>query len=149
VLDISFSIAERDVSWIGEVENWIKEENWEPDREYIPLMPRAFFLYENGGEQFFYLYSHQEFSSYIRGLTNDLDRQVGSISREIMMDEILAKDKVLLSLLRHPSDFGLFNEYWGAYFILDDKLDMNLEGTVIIGDIKMRYTVWDITDWFL
>ena len=148
-LAISFSIAERDVSWISEVENWIEKENWEPDREYIPLMLGAFFLYENGEEQFFRLYSHNSFSVYIRGLVSDADRKVDSISRDLLIDEILAKDKVLQYLLRFPIDFGLFRKYGSAYFILEDKLDMNLEGTIIIHDTQGRYTIWEITYWFL
>jgi len=146
---ISFSIATRDVSWINEVENWIRKENWEPDREYIPLMITAFFLYENGEEQFFLLHSHNSFSAYIRGLVNDVDRRIDYISREYLVDEILVKDKVLELVLRFPLDFGLFRKYGGAYFILEDKLDMNLQGTIIIYDMHGRYAVWEITDWFL
>jgi len=65
------------------------------------------------------------------------------------LDEILAKDKVMAYLLRIPIDFGLFNEYGITYFILEDKLDMNLEGTIIIFDTKGRLGVWEITNWFL
>jgi len=145
----SFSIAERDVSWVSEAENWIRKENWEPDREYIPMMSVAFFLIENGEEQFFRLYSHQEFSSYMRGLVNDVDKRIEYISREFLMDKILAKDRVLELVGRFPFDFGFFNKYGAAYFILEDNLDMNLEGTIIIFDIKGRYGVWEITNWFL
>lgn len=148
-LAFSFSIAERDISWISEVENWIRKENWEPDREYIPLMLDAFFLFENGEEQFFRLYSHQEFSSYIRGLVNDVDRRIDYISREFLTDEVLAKDKVLELVGRFPFDFGFLNKYGAAYFILEDNLDMNLEGTIIIFDIKGRLGIWEITNWFL
>jgi len=144
----SFSIAERDVSWVVEVENWIRKENWEPDREYIPMMLNAFFLIENGKEQFFRLYSHQEFSSYIRGLVNGVDKRVEYVSMEVLMDKILAKDKVLELVGRFPFDFGLLNKYGAAYFILEDNSDMNLEGTIIIVDIKGRYGVWEITNWF-
>jgi hypothetical protein len=144
----NFSIAERDVSWVSEVENWIRKENWEPDREYIPMMINAFFLIENGKEQFFRLYSHQEFSSYIKGLVNDVDKRVEYISREFLMNEILAKDRVLELVGRFPFDFGLLNKYGAAYFILEDNLAMNLEGTIIIFDVKGRYGVWEITNWF-
>ena len=145
---ISFSIATRDVSWINEVENWIRKENWEPDREYIPLMTSAFFLYENGEEQFFRLYSHKSFSAYIRGLVNDVDRIVDYTSRNFLADEILVKNKVLELVLRFPLDFSLFRKYGSAYFILEDKLNMNLEGTIIIHDTQDRYTIWEITNWF-
>ena len=148
-LAFSYSIAERDISWISQVENWIKEENWEPDREHIPMMLSAYFLIENGEEEFFRLYSHQEFSSYVRGLVNDVDKRVEYISREFLMDEILAKDRVLKLVGRFPFDFGLLNKYGAAYFILEDNLDMNLKGTIIILDIKGRLGVWEITNWFL
>jgi hypothetical protein len=147
-LAVNFSIAERDVSWINEIEDWIKEENWIPDREYVPAMMSSFFLYENGEEQFFLLNSHQEFWPYIEGLVNDIDRRIRYIPREFL-DEILAKDKVMAYLLRFPLDFRLFNEYGIAYFILEDKSDMNLEGTIIIRDTQGRLGVWEITNWFL
>jgi len=146
---ISFSFAPRDISWIGQVEDWIREENWEPDREYIPLMLDAFFLYENGEEQFFRLYSHNDFSAYIRGLVNDVDRIVDYTSRDFLVDEILVKNKVLELVLRFPLNFGLFRKYGSAYFILEDKLNMDLEGTIIIHDTQDRYTIWEIADWFL
>ena len=148
-LAVSYSIAERDISWISQVENWIKEENREPDREYIPMMLSAFFLYTNGEKQFFRLYSHHNFSSYIRGLVNDVDRRIDYLSMQFFLDEILTKNKVLEFTGRFPFDFGLLNKYRAAFFILEDNLDMNLEGTIIIFDIKGRLGVWEITKWFL
>lgn len=145
---ISFSFAPRDISWIGQVENWIKRENWEPDREYIPLMLDAFFLYENGEEQFFRLYAHNNFSAYIRGLVNDVDRRLDYVSREFF-DEILAEDRVLELVLRFPVEFGFFNKFGAAFFVLEDKLDLDLEGTIVVYDTSGRYSVWEIADWFL
>jgi len=153
VLIIGFHFAIRDVTWIGEVENYIKKENWEPDKEYIPLMDWAFFLHENGEEQYFYLYSQSEFESYINGLMNRVDRQVReSISYEFL-NEILATDKVLLLVHRFPSKLMGIN-YDRAYFVLEDKLGTGLEGTIIIREQHMekpydRYSVWEVTNWFL
>ena len=155
-LAFSFSIAPRDVSWISEVESWIRRENWEPDREYIPLMLDAFFLYENGEEEFFYLYVHHDFVSYMKGLTGKVNRKLeSSISKEYV-DEILTSDKVLTFVHRFPEGFGLFGLYGSfevAYFILDDKARKNLEGTIIMQDRRAgeysHYSVWEIADWIL
>ena len=147
--------AVRDVSWIGEVENYIKKENWEPNREYIPLMTAAFFIIENGETQFFYLYSQKEFYPYIEDLLNSIDRQIGEpISRE-RLGEIMEADKVLELLYRFPVELGFFKPSIGAaYFVLEDKLGGGLEGTIIVHEtIKnepyYRYSVWEITDWVL
>ena len=81
-LAVSRFLAERDVSWIDEIEERIKEENWVPDSEYVPAMMSSFFLYENGEEQFFLLNSHQEFWPYIERLINEVDRLIRYIPNE-------------------------------------------------------------------
>ena len=95
LLIANFCSATRDVSWIGEVENFIQEENWQPDREFVPLMDWAFFLHENRTEQYFYLDSHKEFVDYINGLMNRIDRQVEDSISDKFLDELLSADKVL------------------------------------------------------
>lgn len=122
---IRFSFVPRDFSWIVEVENWIKRENLEPDREYIPLT----------------------IAVYIRGLVNDVDRRLDYVSREFL-DEILAEDRVLKLVLRFPVEFGFFNKFGAAFFVLEDKLDLDLEGTIVVYDTSGRYSVWEIADWF-
>ena len=97
-LAVSRFLAERDVSWIDEIEERIKEENWVPDSEYVPAMMSSFFLYENGEEQFFLLNSHQEFWPYIERLINEVDRLIRYIPNE-NLEEILAKDKVIARAL--------------------------------------------------
>jgi hypothetical protein len=152
-LTISYSTAPRDISWISEVENWIRRENWEPDRECIPLMLDAFFLYENGEEEFFYLYSHHEFVSYIISLENDIDRKVlDSISKQFL-DEVLASNKVLQHSLRFSRDFPRGGKYVDAYFILEDNLGRGLDGTIILEHFSTDpaenyYDVWEIAEWF-
>ena len=147
-LAVSRFLAERDVSWIDEIEERIKEENWVPDSEYVPAMMSSFFLYENGEEQFFLLNSHQEFWPYIERLINEVDLLIRYIPNE-NLEEILAKDKVMAYLPRFPIKFGLFNKYGIAYFILEDKSDMNIEGTIIIFDTQGKLGIWEITNWFL
>ena len=48
LLSVGYANASRETSWITTIEELIVEENWEPDREYIPLMRKAFFLIEDG-----------------------------------------------------------------------------------------------------
>ena len=156
VLIIGFHFASRDVTWIGEVENYIKKENWEPDKEYIPLMDWAFFLHENGEEQYFYLYSQSEFIAYIKGLMNRVDKQIRSSIPKVSVDEILAEDRVMALVHRFPEgfgNFGLLGSSEVAYFILEDKFGKGLEGTIIMQDRRAgeysHYSVWQITDWVL
>lgn len=163
VLIANYVVATRDISWIGEVENFIDEKNWEPESEYVPMMDWAFFLHENGTEQYFFLESQSEFISYINNLMNRIDRQVEESISDQFLDEILAKDKVLKivhrfstksSLWRAPNNFGMNIDYDKAYFILEDKLESGLEGAIIareqsMGEEDYRYSVWQITNSFL
>jgi hypothetical protein len=155
VLIIGFHFASRDVTWIGEVEKSIKKDNWEPVREPNDLMGGfKFFLYENGEEQFFYPYNHSEFFSYVEDLLGRVDRNVRpSISKE-SVDEILATDKVLLLEFRFWNTLSMNIKYDRAYFVLEDKQGTGLEGTIIIREQHMempydRYSVWEVTNWFL
>jgi hypothetical protein len=150
----SFSIAPRYVSWIETVENFIREE-WKSNATYWGLED-GFFLHEHGKEQFFALLSSQrEFISYMKGLTSKINKQLNSSVSKEYVDEILATDKVLQFVHRFPEGFGLFGLYGSsevAYFILEDKLGKNIEGTIIMRDRCVEYShysVWQITDWGL
>lgn len=155
LLVIGHSIAPRDVSWIETVEDFIGKE-WKPNSTFWGLEYAAFFLHENGKEQFFILNSSQlEFISYMDCLAGKVDRQLaGSVSREYV-DEILAADKVLAyshRFLEGFGHFGLYESYAVAYFILEDKTGRNLEGTIIMQDRhseNSHFSVWQITDWIL
>ncbi len=148
------SAASKDVSWISEVENHIKKENWVPDVEYVPLAFGSFFLYENGEEQFFVLTSEREFESYMDALASRVSIQTKtSITREAL-DEILAADKVLSYVHRFPESFGPLGScgsFEVAYFILEDKLEQGLEGKIVMQDRRAgeysHYSVWQIPDW--
>jgi len=150
----SISIAPKDISWIDEVENWIKKENWIPDVQYHPISYASFFLYENGEEQFFVLNSQKEFASYMDALLGRFVAKINSsISRE-SLDEILSMDRVLVYGHRFPESFGplgLSGSFEVGYFILEDKLGEGLEGTIIMQDRRAgeysHYSVWQITDW--
>jgi hypothetical protein len=163
VLIANYLTAPRDVSWIGEVENWIKEENWELDKKYLPGMDWSFFLHENGTGQYLVQEFQSEFISNINSLMNRIDRQVEeSISYEFLV-EILAKDKVLVIVHRFPTmnpqmrsapRLGWIRNYDAVYFILEDRLETGLEGTIIIRERykeepSFRYSVWQITDYAL
>jgi hypothetical protein len=163
VLIANYSTSTRDVSWIDEVENFIQKENWELDREYVPLMDWAFFLHENGTEQYFFLESQSEFISYINGVMDRIDRQVKESISEEFLEDILAADKVVKvvhrfstksSLWRAPNNFGMNVDYDRAYFVLEDKLGTGLEGTIIVrehnfGDSYYKYSVWQTSKGFL
>ena len=150
----SISIAPKDISWINEVENWIKKENWIPDVQYHPISYASFFLYENGEEQFFVPTSQKEFISYMDTLVGRfLTKTRNTISKETL-DEILATDKVLCYAHRFPESFGplgLSGSFEVAYFILEDKLGEGLEGKIIMQDRRAgeysNYSVWQITSW--
>jgi hypothetical protein len=153
----------RDVSWINEVEDLIKKENWVADSEYIPMQDWAFFIYENGEGQYFLLKSNEEFISHINDLMNRIDRQIEESISDESFDEILATDKVLAVVHRFstkssfwnaPNNFGMNVDYDKAYFILEDKLGEDLEGTIIVrehsmGEEDYRYSVWQIINSFL
>lgn len=159
LLIVNYCFATRDVSWIGEVENFIREENWQPDEEFVPLMDWAFFLHENGTEQYFYLDSHNEFVDYVNGLMNRVDRQVEDSISDKFLDELLAVDKVLVVVHRFstksemwmpPNSFGAVVDYDMLYFVLKENVGTGLEGTVIVrehdGASNYKYSVWQISE---
>ena len=156
IMIVGYATAVRDVSWIGEVENFIKKENWEPDREYIPLSDCSFFLYENGEEEYFYLNSQSEFITYIKGLMGIVDKQVRSSIPRDTVDEILSKDRVMVLVHRFPTGFGILGILGRsevAYLILEDRFGEGREGTIIMQDYRAgeysHYSIWQITDHFL
>jgi len=147
--------APRDVSWIGDTENYIKKENWEPGREYVPLQTEAFFLYEDGKEQYFYLYSERQFLSYINSLMDRVVRLLNSSIPEVTINEILATDKVLELRYRFPSSWhpqnrlGTMRDFVNTLFVLEDKIGMGLEGTIILREEHTTepyytFSVWEI-----
>jgi hypothetical protein len=152
ILIAGYYFAPRDVSWIGPVEDFIRKD-WKPNAKFYGF-DDAFFLYENGKEQFFFLNdSQREFISYMNGLTGKVDRQLkSSISRE-SVDGILAADKVLAFVHRFPEGFGNRGLYGSAeveYFILGDKLGIGMEGGIIMQDRlsgeSSQFSVWQITN---
>ena len=159
LLIANYNTGTRDVSWINEVEDSIKKENWEPNSEYIPMQDWTFFIYENGEGQYFLLKSNQEFISHINSIMNRIDRQVEESISDEFFDEILATDKVLAVVHRFstksdlwtpPNNFGSSINYDKLYFVLEDKSGKGLEGTIIVrehafGERHYNYSVWQIT----
>ncbi len=163
VLVVNFFLAPRDVSWISTDEDYLKEETWEPDLEYVPLADWAFFLCENGTKQFFVSKSSLELISVVNDLMGEVDRQVhGSISEDLL-DELLAQDKILKIVHRFSTKCGLWTppnsfarkvDYDILYFVLQDNSTNGLEGTVIVlehssGADESNYSVWQINESFL
>jgi len=156
IMIAGYATAVRDISWIEPVENYIRKE-WRHNATYYGLEFDAFFLYENGEEKYFVLSdSQQEFIAYMKDLSGKVDKQLRiSFSKE-SVDEILAADKVLEFVHRFPEGFGHFGLYGSAevaYFILEDKLGMSMEGAIIMQDRRAgeysQYSLWQITNWVL
>ena len=154
VLVAEYVTATRDISWINEVEDFINKEDWVSDSEYVPMQDWAFFLYENGTEQYFYLTNQKEFISYINSILNQVNRQVEESISEDLLDDILFTGNVLELVHRFPTNsFGWIptNEFdWKidyriAYFVLDDNLDTGLKGTMIVRETNSKISVWQIT----
>jgi hypothetical protein len=127
VLITNHFLATRDVSWIGTIETYLKEETWEPDREFVPLAAWAFFVYENGTEQFFVSKSRLELISVINSLLDKVDSKVqGSISKDLL-DDVLSQGKILeivhrfstrCGLWMPPNSFAMKVDYDILYFVL-------------------------------
>ena len=143
--------AGRDVSWIPIVEEYVKEENWLPNREYEPIAFESFFLYENGEEHFFRLDSHNEFVSYVKGLLISADRKLDYIIFRDDLDVMKAENKLLGFVLRFPVSYGFLRDVDKAYFVLDDVLGEGLRGTVLVrvfdsSRLDWWFDVWEITN---
>jgi hypothetical protein len=92
----------------------------------------------------------------MKDLTGKVNRKLESSTSKDYVDEILTSDKVLAFGHRFPEGFGLLGLYGSfevAYFILEDKMGKNLEGTIIMQDRRAgeysHYSVWEIADWIL
>lgn len=146
ILIAEYLTATRDSSWIVEVENFIKEENWVPDSEFIPLMLTSFFIYENGTEQYIYLYSQNELAYYTYSLINQLNRQIKESISEDTLTKILENGRVLLLSLRFYGEKGIPRvKYFSAYFVLEDNQGTGLDGTIILQEKNSINSVWQIT----
>ena len=153
ILVTEYVTAFRDNSWIVEVEEFIQENNWDPDSEYIPLNDWSFFLYENGEEQYFELKSQMEFRSFMNILMNRINRQIKLSISDEELDEIVTNNKVLMIEHRFSTrywgwtynQFARNVDYYGVYFVLEDNLGKGLEGTIIAQETNSRNSVWQIT----
>jgi len=134
-----FRFGERDVSWIDDANGFIDEVKpffeSDPTESDIPLLSMyQFYLYENGSGQLIYLTSDKSdiFVAYMRNLLNKVNRiRNSSVSREFL-DEVLGKNKVLMLFFRFDEDFWSIKNAERACFILEDNLNKDLEGTIII-----------------
>ena len=163
VLVANFLLATRDVSWIGTVENYLNEETWEPDQEFIPFSDWGFFLYKNGTEQFFVSKSRLELISVVNDLMDEVDGQVHNSISEDLLDELLGQDKIMKIVYRFstksglwmpPNSFAMKVDYDILYFVLQDNSGNGLGGTVIVrehsfGADQSNYSVWEIRKPFL
>ncbi len=134
------SEKERDFSWIAEVESFIEDvKPSEPIENWITVSGYRFSLIENGTQQILYhviddFKSNDEFVSYIRNLMYNINNIVDSSVDEVRFNEIIEQNKVL------QVDFGTdtgetfwqTNVHTVAWFILEDNLNQNLEGTIFI-----------------
>ena len=147
---IGYSNAGREVSWISFIEENIEEQNWIPEREYIPLAFESFFLYEDGEGQFFMLESWREFISFTKDLLRCVDRKLDvTISRD-QFDQILAECRVVGFVLRFNENYGFLFDVEKAYFVLEDGLGWDLRGAILVrrfdsSGIDWSYEVWDIS----
>jgi len=73
-----------------------------------------------------------DFVAYMRGLLNKVNRiKNSSVSREFL-DEVVGTNKVLMFFFRFDEDFWSVKKVERAFFILEDNLNRDLEGTIII-----------------
>ena len=140
--------GERDVSWIDNVEDIIEEvKPSEPIEHWVTIGGYRFSLYENGNSQILYhviddFLSSDSFVAYMRGLMHKINNIINSSVSNELFTEILEKNKVL------QVDFGtdtgeIFwqkNAYTVAWFILEDNLNKDLEGTIFIN--QQIYPTW-------
>ena len=154
VLIAEYVTATRDISWIIEVEDFIKKEDWVSNSKFEPMQDWAFFLYENGTEQYFYLTNQKEFITYINTILNRINRQVEDSISEDLLDEILSTGKVLELVHRFPTnsfgwvptnEFDWKVDYRIAYFVLDGTSVTDLGGTMIVRETNSKISVWQIT----
>lgn len=136
-----FNFGERDISWIDNVNGFIEEAKpfpepnppGEPPTEGMSMY--RFYLWENGSDQLIYYtsYKSNNFVAYMRGLLNQVNSVIYSSIGKEFRSEIRGANKVLQFFFRQPEDFeSIGEEVQSAYFVLEDNLNKDLEGTIII-----------------
>ena len=144
--------GERDISWIDTVNDFIEEvKPSEPIETWITITGYRFSLHENGTQQILYhvyneFKSKDDFVSYMRNLLYKVNNIINSSINGELFSEILEKNKVL------QVDFGTdtgetfwkTNAYTVAWFILEDNINKDLEGTIIIK--QQIFPTWKIEE---
>lgn len=128
-----FNFGEKDISWIDDVNGFIEEAKPFPEPDLPGMSMYRFYLYENGSDQLIYCTSLKtNFVAYIRGLLNQVNSVINSSISEDFLDEIRGANKILMFFFRRYEDFWSIKNVERAYFILEDNINKDLEGTIII-----------------
>lgn len=150
------SDRERDVSWMADVESFIEDvKPSEPIEHWVSIDGARFSLIENGSNQILYHVHYDDktgetddnFVTYMMGLVHKINSEVNNSVSNDLFNEILEQNKVL------KVDFGTdsreifwqVNAHTVAWFILEDNLNKNLEGTIIIKQQKIPSGTQELT----
>jgi len=143
-------ITERDTSWISKVNSLLEESKPYPD-EYTkpPIIWFHIYLYENGTEQLVDAgEADNEFVVYLQDLLLRVDGQRNISITQEFVNKVLATNKVLMLTERMYHDFHLWKNFGRALFVLEDNLNEDLEGIIIVRETiegNWRWSRWEIT----
>jgi hypothetical protein len=142
-------ITERDTSWISKVNSLLEESKPYPD-EYTkpPIIWFHIYLYENGTEQLVDAgEADNEFVVYLQDLLLRVDGQRNSSITQEFVNKVLATNKVLMLTERMYHDFHLWKNFGRALFVLEDNLNEDLEGIIIVRETiegNWKWSRWEI-----
>ena len=143
--------GERDISWIDTVYDFIEEvKDWEPIEHDPDIGGYRFLLCENGTSETIYKVGADERDdshvAFFRGLMHKINNVINSsISKELYY-EIIEKNKVLMVSFGPDTNevFWRYNAVTTAFFILEDNLNNDLEGTIIVK--QQIFPTWKIEE---
>jgi len=144
--------TEVDTSWVGKVNDSLKEAGTYPlnNNSYYLLAFTRVLLYENGTEQLVNVTGESsessEFIAYLENLLSQVNAlKNASVTREFA-EKVVGTDKVVMMSYRFPETFRLWDNLDSACFILEDKLNEDLAGSILVREVNEedQFSIWAI-----
>jgi hypothetical protein len=132
-------------AWVAPVEQMLKEAKPYPTNNSLshPANPEVLNIYlnQNGTQQLVYYGEGDNFSSYLTGLMEQINVEGTQKVSEVYLGKIMQTDKVVnlnynLTMLSTEKST---QKYYSAYFVLEDNLNENLTGAILVRNVDAQF----------
>jgi uncharacterized protein (UPF0333 family) len=137
--------AKVDASWIATIDEMLENaKTYLNSNDPGVLMSYCrIYLYEGGTKHLVYYGNPNSFGSYLTGLLKQVNAQKQAIISREYLDNVTASNKVVMINYR-TTLIPTSQKFYAGYFILEDNLNEELTGTIIIQQDN-GYSLWAIT----